>query len=84
MKKTLHEELHEAKPKKDFSKFKNSVSELIDVLIALCLIDGGIALWSRPLVNTMFGHFYVHRVAAAALWALVVYMFLSGKRYRNR
>lgn len=72
------------KPKDSSKGFKAGLVDVIDVIVALTLVDGAVALWNRPVLSTLFGDVKLHRVSAAVLILLVVYMFLSGKRYRNR
>lgn len=72
------------KPNETIVKIKDNLGDLADIIVGFSLLLGAWALWTKPKVDTVFGDFHVHRIPAAILILLVIYMFVSGKRYRNR
>lgn len=66
------------------SKFKAGFDEVLDITVAVSLLFGAWALWIQPERSTLFGDFHIYRVPAGILVGLVLWMFITGKRYRNK
>ena len=63
---------------------KQALEDLLDLAVGLSLIAGTYALWKLPAITTMIGVVEIFKVAAAVQIFLVIWMFISGKRYRNK
>lgn len=80
MKKTIEE----PKKVKRSINVKQPLEDLLDIIVGLSLVYGAYALWKLPPVETLFGTVDFGAVAGTVQIGLVIWMFLSGKRYRNK
>jgi ACR3 family arsenite efflux pump ArsB len=71
------------KPKRNWN-IKQALEDLLDIAVGLSLVAGAYALWQLPAHETLFGTVDFFGIAAVIQIALVIWMFLSGKRYRNK
>lgn len=71
------------KVKRNFN-VKQASEDLLDIVVGLSLVAGAYALWNQAPRQTMLGEVDFFAVAAVVQIGLVIWMFLSGKRYRNK